>query len=372
MLAAYLTQISGWFDRRFMLAYWAPMFIFLSLMGMGGAAARLGPERALKVWSGLDPMAQAIVGLAALVAITVLAYILQALTTSVMRMYEGYWPARFKRLTARAIADQTARRSVLRAEAAQTRQAGSGDPDQAAEAALRRLHRGGAERTLYLAFPRSERLIRPTRLGNTLTAAEEYAYQVYRLDTVLWWPRLAPVLDETLAGQIDAALTPLIALVNLSFLLTVLALGGGVGLLLLSLFGASQPIGLFLLVFAGGLLLAWLCYEAAVTQAQDYGSLMRVACDMSRHEVLNKLHIPVPDNLRSERQLWEVLNHWVYQYTPPWEQGWPPDPAQAPATDPFYYDSHKPAPAGEAGPPPPIAVSVHVDFEQEQETPEVN
>ena len=369
MLTAYLTQVSGWLDKRFMLAYWAPMFIFLSLMGLGGAAARLGPERALKVWSELDPMAQAIVGLAALIGITVLAYILQALTTPVMRMYEGYWPARFRRLTARAIGDQTARRAALRAEAAQSRQAGSGDP---AEAALRRLQSGGAERTLYLAFPRSERLIRPTRLGNTLTAAEEYAYQVYRMDTVLWWPRLAPVLDVTLAGQIDAALTPLIALVNLSFLLTVLALGGGVGLLLLSLFGASQPIWLFLLVFAGGFLLAWLCYEAAVTQAQDYGSLMRVACDMSRHEVLKKLHVPVPDNLRSERQLWEVLNHWVYQYTPPWEQRWPPDPSQAPATDPFYYDTHKPAPVDDKGPPPPIAVNVHVDFEQEQEKPEVN
>ena len=199
-----------------------------------------------------------------------------------------------------------------------------------------------AYRRFYLNYPRKQELVRATQLGNVLTAAEEYAYQVYRLDTNLWWPRLASLLPETLSGQIDAALTPLIALLNLSFLLTLLALLGGPALVLAALFGASPPWWLFLLVFAGGLLLARLCYEAAVTQAGDYGSLLRVAFDLHRHKVLEEMHIARPDNLREERRLWDALNQWVYHYVPPWDSRWPLNPSDFPEVKNFYYDTYEP------------------------------
>ena len=70
-----------------------------------------------------------------------------------------------------------------------------------------------------------------------------------------------------------------------------MALLGGPALVLIDLSGASQPWWLFLLVFVGGLLLARLCYQAAVTQAGDYGSLLRVAFDLHRHKILEAMHI---------------------------------------------------------------------------------
>lgn len=320
MLNTFLDKLDGLFDRRFVLAYWAPLFVVLALAVLGGLAVGKGIEPALALWAGLDPVLQIALPLAALIGVTVLAFILQALTTPLMRLYEGYWPQRLERLTQRAIAEQQAKRAALQ------------DAD--------------AYRRFYMNYPRRKDLVRATRLGNVLTAAEEYAYQVYRLDTIIWWPRLSPLLPETLRGQIDAALTPVIALVNLSFLLTLLALLGGPALVLMDLMGNNQPWWLFLLVFSGGLLLARLCYEAAVAQSNDYGSLLRVAFDLHRHKVLEEMHLARPDNLHEERRLWDALNQWVYRYIPTWESRWPLDPSQFPEADNLYYDTYQ-------APPPP-------------------
>jgi hypothetical protein len=344
MIGAFLDKIDDLFDRRFILAYWAPLFVVLTLAVLGGLAVTQGIGPLLKTWSGLDPLLQVILPLAALIAFTVLAYILQAMTAPLIRLYEGYWPAWLHGLTRHAIAEQQARRAALLKVL-------ESQPEGDAEAALRGLHQAGAYRQLYLGYPRKAELVRATRLGNALTAAEEYAYQVYRLDTILWWPRLSSLLPEPLRGQIDAALTPMIALVNLSFLLTLLALVGGPALVAADLSGASQPWWLFLLVFAGGLLLARLSYEAAVTQAGDYGGLLRVAFDLHRHKVLEEMHIERPDNLREERRLWDALNQWVYRYVPPWESRWPLDFSQFPEVENFYYDTYEPpkqAPADKA------------------------
>jgi hypothetical protein len=336
MLGTFLDSIERLFDRRFILGYWAPLFVVLALAVLGGLAVMQGIAPLLKAWSALDPLLQVILPLAALIGVTVLAYILQASTAPLIRLYEGYWPAWLSGLTRHSIAEQMARRAAL-LKALESR--AKDDP----EAALRGLHQAGAYRQLYLNYPRKEDWVRATRLGNTLTAAEEYAYQVYRLDTILWWPRLSPLLPEPLRNQIDAALTPMIALVNLSFLLTLLSLLGGPALVLADLSGTSQPWWLFLLVFAGGLLLARLCYEAAVTQAADYGGLLRVAFDLHRHEILEAMHIERPDNLREERRLWDALNQWVYRYVPPWESRWPLDPSQFPEVENFYYDTYEPS-----------------------------
>lgn len=334
MLTTFLTQVTSLFDRRFVVAYWAPMFVVLSLATLGGLAIGQGVTGAVKAWSALDPLLQVILALAALIAVTVLALVLQTMTTPLIRLYEGYWPRRLHGLMQRSIAEQQEQRAALQ-----------GKTDfRLREAALRGLHRPGAYRQLYLTYPRKEELVRATRLGNVMTAAEEYAYQVYRLDTILWWPRLAPLLPDTLRAQIDAALTPLIALINLSFLFTLLALVGGPWLVVADLLGATLPWWLFVLVFVGGLLLARLCYEAAVSQAGDYGSLLRVAFDLYRHKVLEEMHIARPDNLRTERRLWEALNQWVYRYIPPWESRWPLDPSEFPQADNFYYDTYKKPP----------------------------
>jgi hypothetical protein len=125
----------------------------------------------------------------------------------------------------------------------------------------------------------------------------------------------------------------MVALLNLSMVLTLLTLGGGVTLLL-----AHWHWWLVALVFVGGLALAYTCYRAAVNQALDYGQLVRVAFDFYRHEILKQMHLSVPDNLVEERYLWEALTNWVCDFVPPWEGD-----AVAHVTrlsSPLYYDTH--------------------------------
>lgn len=323
MLSGYLTQLSGLFDRRFILAYFSPVFIVLALLGLGGAAAQLGPSQAAIFWAELNPVMQIVLGLAALIAITVLAYVLQALTTPLVRLYEGFWPEWLA---------QRAKRKHLAAWEQLSQESFS----------MSGLHQPGNYRRFYFNYPRDEDFVRATRLGNTLAAAEDYPHQVYRLDSVLWWPRLTPLLPEDFRGQIDAALTPMLALINLSFLFAAAAILGGLGVLISDLFFADQPIWLFVLVFAGGLLLAWFCYQGAVSQAAGYGNLIRVAFDLYRHEILKQMRIDVPDNLMDEGELWTALNQWVYQYTPPWEANLEPDGHNYVPTDNFFFDNYKP------------------------------
>lgn len=302
-------------------------------------------------WARLTAALQAVLALTALISVTVLAFLLQAVTTPIVRFFEGYWPLRWQKLITRG---RTAH------------QARAGELEKATDKS--------SYRARYFGYPRDEDLLLPTRLGNTLRAAEEYAYQTYRMDTVLWWPRLSTLLPESYGKQLDAALTPMLALLNLSALLGVLALGGGSGLVITHRLGQAQPLWLFLLVWAGGLLLAWLSYLAANSQAAAYGDLIRVAFDLHRHKVLEAMHIPRPTTLRDEYYLWDKLNQWIYYYTPPWEIGWPPDPAQAPTTDPFKYDTHKePAPPAPPAGPQQIALTLQgsptVTIIQKEEQP---
>jgi hypothetical protein len=324
MLGIFLDKLNVFFDRRFMLAYWSPIFIFLALAA-GLAALLAGPTGALGWWTERSGTEQLILGVGILLVITVLAYVLGILTTPIVRLYEGYWPK--GALTDWACKVQKARKAKL------------SDLEKLSESEKLSDSEKLSESEAYRTFPLDSDLVKPTRLGNVLVSAEEYPYQLYRLDAVLWWPRLATLLPDTFRSQVDTTLTPMLAMLNLTMLLTLLAFGGGVAVLL-----TNRLWWLFCLVFLGGLLLAWGCYLTATIQAVDYGELIRVAFDLYRYDVLKQMHIPLPDNLFQERLLWDMLNKWLYSYAPPWENG-PVSNAPQPA-DPFYNDNHKaPTPA---------------------------
>ncbi|HYO15592.1 MAG TPA: hypothetical protein VE685_20540 [Thermoanaerobaculia bacterium] len=310
MLISFLDRLNGLFDRHFMVGQWAPASVALVLAG-SIATVSIGSGRVLRWWTGLQPLEQTWLTLAALLAVTVLAYLLLALSNVSIRFYEGYtWPG--------WLASWSTRRQKAR-----------------------------WARGEFHEFPRNTSLVRPTRLGNILTAAEEHPYQLYRLEAVAWWPRLTPVLPAEFRKQVDAALTPLLAWLNLSTMIVLLALVGGAVSLL-----SGQRWWASLSILAGGLLLARIFYAAAVAQAADYAVLIRVAFDLYRHELLKTMHIPVPDNLVEERLLWEVLNPWIHHYIPPWES------EQSRVTDrsspkshyyPFHYDTQSAAPQPAAG-----------------------
>jgi hypothetical protein len=322
MITTFIDKLSGLLSPRFIIAYWAPIFLAL-----GTAAATVlfskGWQGSVAEWNGLSAAEQAWIGAGALLIVSVLAYVLQALSLPLIRLYEGYsWPGPLRRWG-----------SDIQYQAWERL-----NPDDRGDRA-----------SAYFSFPAPtgtdpKAWFLPTRLGNTLAGAEQYPSQRYGLDAVLWWPRLTPLVSETLRTQLDAAYTPMAALVNLSALFGLYAAGGGVY--------AVWDDGrwwFFLLVFLGGCVLAWLAYLAAVSQASAYGNVVRVAFDQHRLDIFTSLGFPQPESLVEEQRMWLALNQWIYlDARPPFETyqsltasgEWAVDALSAALKPPLYYSTH--------------------------------
>ena len=144
--------------------------------------------------------------------------------------------------------------------------------------------------------------VAPTRLGNVFAVAAEYPWQVYAMDGVFWWPRLDPLLPPEFTDKLAGAEAPMMGLLNLSLVFVGLGLGATI---VVGLLGRHVVSGLLWLL--GGLVLARLCYGAAVRQASEVGSLIRVAFDLYRQAILQQLGVEPPSDLTQEQALWQQL-----------------------------------------------------------------
>lgn len=322
MLGTFIDKLSSLFDPSFILSHWAPAFVGVALSALL-ATILVGPGETAAWWDGRTSTVQAGLGLGGLLLITVSGYLLQSFSVPIVRNYEGYWPRLLRWLAVWSKAGQLSDFESLR--------------------------KAEAYDILHFRFPQDKKRVMPTGLGNVLTAAEDYPEQVYGMNAPIWWPRLSALLPDALRGQIDAAVTPMLALINLSMIIGLLAAFGGVSVWL-----TDDRWWLLGAVLLGGLAAAWICYRAAVSQAVIYGDLVRVAFDLYRIEILKQMHIFVPDNYKAERQLWTALNTWIFTpFTMPWNTCLAQDLKML--QDPFYYDSHT-----VAGPSPTQRISAEV------------
>lgn len=299
MLSSVRSKLSSLLDARFAISYLAPAAI-ATVLAVVLTIVERGVRQVMAAWQGLKASTTVSGGLAAVIVLVVLAYLLQAVTTPLLQFWEGrYLPGW---LTRRWRAAEAKRAARIAGE-------------------MERLDLKAPHPPRYFGFPRDPQRLRPTRLGNALAAAEEYPLEVYGLDGVLWWPRLLVVLPDSFHRQIDDAMAPLVGLLNLGM---VLVIGAFVASIALLFDGISwMPFWLPALV---GLPAAWLCYRAAVGYAVGLGSLIRVAFDFHRLDILRKMSIRVPESYEVERTLWKNLNAWVHTFVPPGSATGPSDP----------------------------------------------
>ena len=238
---------------------------------------------------------QLVIVVGALVLITVLAYLLQPFTRTIVRFYEGYWPLHLRGFfvalpwlgEGKIWKDKSKKRTE-----AEEKQDWSEYNHQHVQ--------------LFYGFSyRSDRLM-PLRLGNVLRAAEDYSKLAYGMDSVFWWPRLWPLLPEAVQKDIDESVTPMVAMLNFSTLIMLVGLGSAVYL------GQMGKWLQGLTVFVGGIILALVSYWSTVAQAQSYGEKIRSAVDLYRFCLLKSLHQSLPKNLSMEAELWEQLMLWLY------------------------------------------------------------
>jgi len=234
---------------------------------------------------------------AAFLALIAFALVLQPLQLSLVRLFEGYWGrSRLGELLA-APGMRLARYRRRALERATMLPAGSEPSPQQVEAMV------VATRRLERSFPPENELM-PTQLGNVLRAAENRAGGRYGLLTVVTWPRLYPLLPDKTAAIVDDQRDQLD--ISARFC-AVCLLGAAVSL------GLLATHGVWLVVPAAALVLAWICYRAAIAAALQYGVGLETAYDLHRVELLRALHLKLPTDSVSERTTNEAISTFLLQ-----------------------------------------------------------
>jgi len=155
-------------------------------------------------------------------------------------------------------------------------------------------------------YPPPEDLL-PNRLGNALRAGQSRAGRRYGLEAAVLWPRIYPLLPQRVAGMIDDQRDQLDLCAHFCgvFLSATLITAG-----------LLAPHGVWLILTIPTLLLALLCYQAAVAAAVLFGELLEVAFDLHRFDLLRALHLPLPIDRDGERQTNQLLSRFLLQGRP--------------------------------------------------------
>jgi hypothetical protein len=219
-------------------------------------------------------------------AAVLLGVLLQALSTPMYRILEGYWwPPRCQ---ARGIAKQSARKNAL-----QQTLSGTG-------------WTRGLQDERIARFPIPTAEIAPTRLGNALRAIETYSSTRFCLDSQVLWSELCSLVPKSLQTELDrsrATIDFFVALFYLSF-----ALGG---LSIATAFdGRVRPILLVIGLIAIVSTIAW--YEMAIISTSYYARTVQALVNLGRVKLANELGLYIPYEIEHERRMWWLLKSFVF------------------------------------------------------------
>ncbi|MEZ4564871.1 MAG: hypothetical protein R2853_19250 [Thermomicrobiales bacterium] len=286
MFASALSALSDRLDSKFLTAYWLPAFV--AVLGAFGILAAVVGREATEAWVfGLDSVAQTLFALIVLLAMTMVAFILRAVSRPVVEVFAGHTlPRQAARWSARSQRRKQALADAMAASPTVT------DETSTQQVALQ----------LGRMYPLDAASVQPTLFGNILATAVEHPRLAYTMEGMVWWPRLAPLVPAYFQDMLGGAQAPMMALLNLAVVCVGLALSGGVILALI----AGQWL-LALAVLVAGLLLARLCYNAAVSQAAEVRSpgLRRVRPLPARDPAPDGPEVPTDPE--EERALWTRL-----------------------------------------------------------------
>lgn len=272
MLFSSIGSIGDRLDSKFITAYFFPAFVAV-LGSTWILVAAAGGERFGERIAQLDSVEQAIGVALILLATMMLAHMLRALARPIAQLFAG-----------RAFPELVKKPSTRNQHRVRARFAA-----------------GMASRGDRL-YPHDPAETAPTAFGNVLAATADYPRLVYAMEAYHWWPRLLPLLPVEFQELLRSLETPMRAMLNLSLVFLYLGCLAAVALGL----AASQWLTTVVALVAG-LLLAQLCYRAAIAQATELARAIWVGFDLYRYEILAKMRQEEPADLESERALWQRL-----------------------------------------------------------------
>ncbi len=171
-------------------------------------------------------------------------------------------------------------------------------------------------------------VVAPTDYGNILAAANQYAASRYGIESIVFWSRLQQVIPKRYMEIVRDAKT----LMDFLTAVTLLSIVYSILWFLLLPYLVETVLTLFC-VTTGGLLAGWLFYTAAAEAASSFGELFRSCFDLFRHKLLRQFGLPLPPNLKVEKELWTRLSKFVLYDEPldlEFAKSAPPIPAIAP------------------------------------------
>jgi hypothetical protein len=227
-----------------------------------------------------------------LALVLIVSMIVQSFQFSLVRLLEGYWDDIRVGRWFSAIGKHVHQRRRQRLEQLMLAEPRTPEEERRQQWAEDRLSQ----------YPAEDRLL-PTRLGNTLRAAEDEAGQRYGLPTIAAMPRLYPYLSERLTAVFSDRRNQLDVAVRFC---TVLALAAAIAAVLLLPNG-----GRWRLLPLGIIALAWISYKAAVRAAASYGQALFVAFDLHRFDMIRALHYPLPNSRAEELAFNERLSDFL-------------------------------------------------------------
>lgn len=174
-------------------------------------------------------------------------------------------------------------------------------------AEIQELHKQIEEEGLVQTLPIRPELVTPTALGNAWAVLEEYPYDRYGMDAMIYWPRLRGEVDEAFDARLTNQKTLIDFLLNTSFL----ALIFGLEILITGLLALSQDLAVEWPWLLGGVLgaafswgVAYLAYQAAVGNTRGLGQMTNMCWDFFRHKLAAKYQLTVPKTLLEEQKMW--------------------------------------------------------------------
>ncbi|MFG3350995.1 hypothetical protein [Streptomyces sp. NPDC048001] len=247
--------------------------------------------------------AQITIVLIILLAVSASGVIIERLTTPVLRLLEGwYWPCFLKPLRHKLVewkktkAEEQMNRYQELSPAVDT---GTASPEERTEyGRLTMLQRRSPSPAPDM----------PTRIGNTLRAAETRPVDKYGLDVVSVWPHLWLLLPDPARKEIATARVSLDA--------SVAACIWGVLFVLFAPWTLwAVPAGLGVAVVA---VMAWV-----PSRAEVYADLLEAGFDLYRRALYEQLRWPTPRSPRDERTQGELLTRYLVRgsdrTTPAWD-----------------------------------------------------
>lgn len=318
-IQGYLEKLGG----NFMVAAFIPSVAFVTACMV--AFVPLLPVQFIKsVQDALSPLNES--GLIILIISIMMGFTLTSLNTYIYKLFEGYvllnylQPLRRMEIRrARKIRRQRDQldKQIKRINKTQVSWDLAGMPERS-ETKINRIsdrigrlinQRDALAAEYDLRYPPTDDLILPTRLGNILRAAEAYPQSRYCADSVALFPRMVIAIEKDFMGHMDTANDQCSFLLNSSLLSAIFAaLGFAVSIYLwLSPISDHSSLVYFLTGLAS-LVIAWFFYSASLMNVSKYGNLIRSAYDLFRFNLIEKLHLPMPEDSQKEKKLWGLIS----------------------------------------------------------------